>query len=119
MWKEGCDRFVLTRATRAHLENGSGPEERSSWNIFAVNDKLDMVEFDLMQWMHLSRGQRTELLIDYARRPYSGTSKPEDTVRLQVIVPTKAMEVAAGGGLWHGTGRIVDVYPDDHLELKG
>merc|ERR1712151_1365481 len=82
----------------------------------AINDNSRLVEIDLLQWMHLHRHQRCELLIDYARRPRKGSSKAKD--KLMNYVPLHAMTVAKVGDMWLHAKKTVRIAPGTPLVLE-
>lgn len=73
----------------------------------AINNNARFVEIDLLQWMHLHRIQRCELLIDYARRPRSSDTTAGN--KLINFAPLHAMTVTKVGDMWLHAKRIVDI----------
>merc|ERR1712107_966623 len=119
IWLEGKDKFVATTATLAFLKKQSSDAEYDSWTKIKVNDNVYLLELDLLQWMHLTRDQRCELLIDYARRPHKESNDPtkKDQIELKNLVQLHAMTVSDHGGVWHYDGKIVDVPADTEMYL--
>jgi len=85
LWHDGLDSFIVPLQSLEDWTEAYGKGEIVK--IKDIGDHLCLVSIDLYQWMHLRSVERTELLVNYCRRPSQGGT--EANAKLQVVAPCK------------------------------
>jgi len=85
LWHQGVDEFIVAHERLDKWDKIFGKGQFAK--IKDIGDHLCLVNVDLYQWMHLRAAERTELLVNYCRRPGQGGT--EAGAKLHVLAPCK------------------------------
>jgi len=118
LWHDGLDSFIVSTRTLDKWTKSFGVGQFKK--IRDIGDHLVLVNVDLYQWMHLRGVERSDLLINYCRRPgQDGTAKAAKLVTLAPIKVTVTHEVELGAGMCTCEKLVVVERAGQEMEVVG
>merc|ERR1712032_1336102 len=118
IWSEGVDKFVVATSKLEEWNKkypGMGSKKPEFKKVKDIGD-LSLAKIDLYQWMQLTGHERTELLINYCRRPTEGDQGPKSIVMPLAPVEVKLKHKSAAEKVSLEKG--VHLEKGDKLEVK-